>query len=75
VLVSRDDLGNAPGEEVPDNQATVVATDREKRSPSIERTRQRHRDAVQGSIEFLKEQASKWSNVAQLHNTEQREET
>lgn len=52
--VGADDLGDSPGEEIPDDDAAVVAAHGEQRAPAVEGTGQGHADAVQRAIGFLR---------------------
>lgn len=51
--VGTDDLGDAPGQEVPDDDAPVVAAHGEQRAPAVEGAGQGHADAVQRAIGLL----------------------
>lgn len=51
--VGADDLGDSPGEEIPDDDAAVVAAHGEQRAPAVEGAGQGHADAVQRAIGFL----------------------
>lgn len=51
--VSADDLGNAPCQEVPDDDASVVAAHRQKRAPAVKGACESHTDTVQSAIGFL----------------------
>lgn len=53
VDVGADDLGDSPGEEIPDDDAAVVAAHGEQRAPAVEGAGQGHADAVQRAIGFL----------------------
>ena len=52
--VSCDDLGDATGQEVPDNDSSVVASDSKECSKPVEAAGDCHGDAVERSIEFLR---------------------
>ena len=52
--VSCDDLGDATGQEVPDNDSSVVASDSKEGSEPVEAAGDCHGDAVERSIEFLR---------------------
>ena len=52
--VSCDDLGDATGQEVPDNDSSVVASDSKEGSKPVEAAGDCHGDAVERSIEFLR---------------------
>lgn len=54
VNVGADDLGDAPGQEVPDDDAPVVAAHGEQRAPAVEGAGQGHADAVQRAIGLLR---------------------
>lgn len=51
--VGADDLGDAPGQEVPDDDAPVIAAHGEQRAPAVEGAGQGHADAVQRAISLL----------------------
>lgn len=51
--VCADDFGNAPCEEVPDDDAAVVAAHRQKGAPAVEGAGQGHADTVQSAICLL----------------------
>lgn len=48
-----DNLGNAARQEIPDDDAAVVAAHRQQRAPAVERAGEGHADAVQGAISLL----------------------
>lgn len=48
-----DNLCNASGQEIPNDDPPIVAADGQKRTPSVERTRHRGADAVQGPVKIL----------------------
>ena len=52
--VSCDDLGDATGQEVPDNDSSVVASDSKEGAKPVEAAGDCHGDTVQRSIEFLR---------------------
>lgn len=54
VNVGADDLSDAPGQEVPDDNAPVVAAHGEQRAPAVEGAGQGHADAVQRAIGLLR---------------------
>lgn len=56
--VSAYDFGDAPGEEVPDDDAPVVAAHGQQRAPAIEGAGQGHADAVQRAIGLLRGEGS-----------------
>lgn len=51
--VGTDDLGDAPGQEVPDDDAPVVTAHSKQRAPAVEGAGQGHADAVQRAIGLL----------------------
>lgn len=51
--VSADDFGDAPRQEVPDDDSPVVAAHGQQRAPAVEGAGERHANAVQGPICFL----------------------
>lgn len=51
--VSADDLGDAPCQEVPDDDASVVAAHRQKRAPAVKGACESHTDTVQSAIGLL----------------------
>lgn len=52
--VGADDFGDSPGEEIPDDDAAVVAAHGEQRAPAVKGAGQGHADAVQRAIGFLR---------------------
>lgn len=56
--VSTYDFGDAPGKEVPDDDAPVVAAHGQQRAPAIEGAGQGHADAVQRAIGLLRGEGS-----------------
>lgn len=51
--VCADDFGDAPCEEVPDDDAAIVATHSQQGAPAVEGAGEGHADAVQGAICLL----------------------
>lgn len=51
--VCADDLSDSPSEEVPDDDAAVVAAHGQQGAPAVEGAGERHADAVQGAICLL----------------------
>lgn len=48
-----DNFGNAACEEIPDDDAAIVAAHRQQRAPAVERAGESHADTVQGAISLL----------------------
>merc|ERR1719471_2559600 len=67
VHVRLDDLGDAPGEEVPDDDPAVVASDGEERAEAVELRRQRHRHAVQRTVVLLRVVLTKGLKKFDIH--------
>lgn len=59
VDVCADDLGDAPCEEVPDDDAPVVAAHGQQGAPAVEGAGEGHTDTVQGAICLLETAAIK----------------
>lgn len=51
--VSTDNLGDAPCQEVPNDDASVVAPHRQKRAPAVKGAGESHTDTVQSAICLL----------------------
>ena len=49
----RDDLRDPPSEEVPDDDAAIVAADGEQGALAVEHARDSTRDAVESAVEFF----------------------
>ena len=49
----RYDLGDPPGQEVPDDDTAIVAADGEKGALAVEHARDGARNAVEGAVEFF----------------------
>lgn len=51
--VCTDNFGNSSCEEVPDDNAAIVAANSQQGSPAVEGARERHADTVQSAIRLL----------------------